>query len=256
MPRSRRAAGGALAVIPLALLVLAGCGSASPGSASATPSGAGTPVESATSSTSVAALAPAGAAWLDAGRGAAVVSMGSSTCVPHAGDITASGQTVTVEFTEPPAATPCTMDYAPRASYVPLPSGVDVTKAVQIVGTGAIAGTATLSALSAAPASAGENTPSAGWVESSPGASDVPQGSFVFLTWGSSTCPPTVGSVTSKSAATLAVMFAAPSTSACTMDMAPRAGLTVAPATVTSTDVRVSFLGAGVAGTTTMLGTR
>ena len=256
MPRSRFAAGGALAVIPLALVMLAGCGSSSPGSASATPSQAATPVESASSSTSEAAPAPAGAAWLDAGRGAAVVSMGSSTCVPQAGDITASGQTVTVEFTEPGATTPCTMDYVPRASYVPLPSGVDASKAVQIVGTGALAVTVTLSALSAPPASAGENTPSAGWVETSQGASDIPQGSFAFLTWGSSTCPPKVGSVTSKSAGTLTVMFAAPSASACTMDMAPRVGLTVAPATVTSSDVRVSFLGAGISGTTTMLGTR
>ncbi|WP_460629358.1 hypothetical protein [Intrasporangium mesophilum] len=254
MPRSRRASGGALAVVPVALLVLAGCGSSSPGSASATQSASATP--STSTSTSAAGPAPAGAAWLDAGHGAAVVSMGSSTCVPQAGDITASGQTVTVAFTEPAATTPCTLDYVPRASYVALPSGVDVTKAVQIVGTGALAGSVTLSALSASPASAGQNTPSAGWVETSPAASDVPQGSFAFLTWGSSTCVPTVESVTSKSAGTLTVRFAAPATAACTMDMAPRVGLTVAPATVTGTDVRVSFVGASIAGTTTMLGAR
>lgn len=250
MPRSRRAMGSALAGLPLALLLLAGCGTSSPGAASATSS------ESAASSTSAAATALAGAAWLDAGHGVAVVSMGSSTCVPQAGHITASGQTVTVAFTEPTATTPCTSDFGPRASYVPLPSGVDVTKAVQIVGTGALGGTLTLSALSAASAPAGENTPSAGWVETSPQASDVPQGSFAFVTWGSSTCPPTVGSVSSKSAGTLTVTFAAPKTAACTMDMAPRAGLAVAPATVTGSDVRVSFLGAHVTGTTTMLGTR
>jgi hypothetical protein len=40
------------------------------------------------------------------------------------------------------------------------------------------------------------------------------------------------------------------------MDMAPRVGLATATATVTGSDVRVSFQGAGVAGTTTMLGTR
>jgi hypothetical protein len=182
--------------------------------------------------------------------------MGSSSCAPQAGDITASGQTVTVAFTEPTAMTPCTSDYAPRASYVPLPSGVDVTKTVQILGSGALEGTVTLSALSAAPASAGENTPSAGWVETAPEASDVPQGSFAFLTWGSSTCPPTVGSVITKSAGTLTLMFAAPPTGPCTMDMAPRVGLTVAPATVTSSDVRASFVGAGIAGTTKMLGMR
>jgi len=250
MPRSRRVAGGALALIPVALLVLAGCGSSSPGSASATSA------ESATASTSAAASAPAGAAWLDAGHGAAVVSMGSSSCAPQAADIAANGQTVTVAFTEPAATTPCTRDYAPRASYVPLPSGVDVTKAVQIVGTGALGGTVTLSALAASPSSAGDNTPSAGWVESAQQASDVPQGSFAFLTWGSSTCPPTVGSVSTKSPATLTLRLTAPSTAACTMDIAPRVGLTVAPPTVTSSDVRVSFLGAGIAGTTKMLGMR
>ena len=250
MPRSRRAGCGAFIVIPVVLLVLTGCGSSSPGSAS------GTPSQSATSSTSAAAPAPAGAAWLNAGHGAAVVSLGSSSCAPQAGDITASGQTVTVAFTEPAATTPCTSDYAPRASYLPLPSGVDVTKAVQIVATGALGGTVELSALSAKPASANENTPSAGWVETSPAASDIPQGSFAFLTWGSSTCPPTVGSVTTKTAATLTLMFAAPPSTPCTMDMAPRVGLAVAPATVTSTDVRVSFVGGGIAGTTTMLGIR
>jgi hypothetical protein len=40
------------------------------------------------------------------------------------------------------------------------------------------------------------------------------------------------------------------------MDMAPRIGLAVAPETVTSADVRVSFLGASIAGTTKMLGKR
>jgi hypothetical protein len=243
MSRSARASGGALVMIALALGALAGCASSpGPTAPSATATATGT--------------AAAGAAWLDGGHGAAVVSMGSSTCVPTAGDITASGQTVTVAFTEPTAKTPCTSDYAPRASYVALPSGVDATKDVQITATGALSGTVKLAALTSTPPSAGGQSPTAGWVEGTGSGSDIPSGSFAFLTWGSSTCPPSVGSVTATGAATVVLQLTAPATAACTMDMAPRAGITAVPPTVTGNAVKVAFLGAGATGTTDMLGTR
>jgi hypothetical protein len=245
MSRSARASGGALVMIALALGALAGCAS-SPGPTSSSPSASAT----------AAGTAAAGAAWLDGGHGAAVVSMGSSTCVPMAGDITASGQNVTVAFAEPAAKTPCTSDYAPRASYVALPSGVDATKDVQITATGALSGTVKLAALTSTPGSAGAQSPSAGWVEGAGSGSDLPSGSFAFLTWGSSTCPPSVGSVTATGAATVVLQLTAPATAACTMDMAPRAGITAVPPTVTGNAVKVAFLGAGATGTTDMLGTR
>jgi hypothetical protein len=234
-------------MIALALGALAGCAS-SPGPAASSPS--------ASAPATAAGSAAAGAAWLDGGHGAALVSMGSSTCVPTAGDITASGQTVTVAFTEPAAKTPCTSDYAPRASYVALPSGVDATKDVQITATGALSGTVKLAGLTATPSTAGDQRPSAGWVEGAGSGSDLPSGSFAFLTWGSSTCPPSVGSVTATGAAAVVLQLTAPANAACTMDMAPRAGITAVPPTVTGNAVKVAFVGAGAAGTTDMLGAR
>ncbi len=249
MSRSARATGGALAIIALAFGALVGCSSASsPGSSSSAPS--------ASAYASASGTAVAGAAWLDAGKGVAVVSMGSSTCPPKAGAAAASGQTVTVEFSVPSGKTACTADYGPRASYVALPDGVDATKDVQIVAKGALSGTVTVTALASAPAPARENAPSAGWVETAGSGSEIPDGSFAFATWGSSTCPPAVGSVNATGSATVVVQLTASSETACTMDMVPRAGLTVVPPTVTGDAVKVAFLGAGAAGTADMLGTR
>ena len=247
MSRSARVTAGALAIFAVALGALVGCSSnPSPGSSTAPPS----------ASASAAGTAVVGAAWLDAGKGTAVVSMGSSTCPPKAGDTSASGQTVTVEFSLPSGKTACTADYAPRASYVALPAGVDPTKELQIVAKGALSGTVKLAALSSMPPAGGDNAPSAGWIEGAGSGSDVPSGSFAFATWGSSTCPPSVASVSATGAAAVVVQLAAPADAACTMDMVPRAGLTAVPATVTADAVKVAFLGAGAAGTTDMLGTR
>jgi hypothetical protein len=246
MSRSARVTAGALAIFAVALGALVGCSSnSSPGTSSAPPS----------QSASAPGTAAVGAAWLDAGKGSAVVSMGSSTCPPKAGDATASGQTVTVQFSLPSGKTACTADYAPRASYVALPAGVDPTKEVEIVAKGALSGTVKLAALPSTPAAGGENAPSAGWIEGA-GGSELPNGSFAFATWGSSTCPPSVGSVTATGAAAVVVQLTAPSDAACTMDMVPRAGLTAVPPTVTGDAVTVAFLGAGAAGTADMLGTR
>lgn len=246
MSRSARATGGALAIIALALGALAGCASSSPGASSS---------PSASASAPGAATAPVGAAWLDGGHGAALVSMGSSSCPPQAGEVTASGQTVTVDFPTATAAKPCTSDHAPRASYIALPSGVDATKDVQIVATGELSGTVKLAALASSPAAPGDNAPSAGWVEGA-GGSDVSSGSFAFVTWGSSTCVPSVGSVSGTSAGSVTLQLAESPNTACTMDMVPRAGLAVVPETVTDSAVKVSFEGAGITGSTDMLGTR
>ena len=50
------------------------------------------------------------AAWLDDGRFFAVVTWGSSTCVPMVDTATADGQTVTVTFLEEDETRPCTAD--------------------------------------------------------------------------------------------------------------------------------------------------
>src|SRR5688572_3579663 len=64
---------------------------------------------------------------LDDGRMFAVITVGSSTCVPQVDQVTAEGQTVTVTLVDPEGESPqpCTKDLAPRASIGVLPDGVD-----------------------------------------------------------------------------------------------------------------------------------
>ena len=83
--------------------------------------------------------APAGqetdveAAWLDDGRIIAVVTSGSSTCVPTAesAEINSAGA-LAVELVEPDADTACTRDLVPRATLVTVPNGVDPSQDLEI----------------------------------------------------------------------------------------------------------------------------
>ena len=156
------------------------------------------------------------AAWLDDGRMFAVVTWGSSSCIPTTTDVTADGQTVTVTLSEGEADQACTADLAPRASLVALPEGVDPTQDVElIVSLGSATDDVDLdgnSALTGIPGESTDYAPSAGWFD---------DGALVLLTWGSSTCPPMVDSIeASGDAGTVAFVT---EDRVCTMDMAPRA---------------------------------
>lgn len=155
------------------------------------------------------------AAWLDNGRMAGIVTWGSSSCLPVAGDITGDGQTVTVVMEEPNADQPCTADLAPRATLVTLPEGVDPTRDVEfIVQFGTVTEDAELDGNAALTGTPGETTdfePSAGWFDDD---------ALVLLTWGSSTCPPVVEGV-ELSGTTGTVTFVTEA-KPCTKDMAPR----------------------------------
>jgi len=194
------------------------------------------------------------AAWLDGGQGAAVVSLGSSSCVPKAGEVIGSGQTITANFAPLPADTVCTSDLAARASYLPIPDGIDPQQNVVIIAAGGLTGSVELPGVSTVGAPA-EHAPSAGWVEGGNTMEGVGDGSFAFLTWGSSTCPPTVKSITATSDSAVTVTLEASTSTPCTMDIAPRVGLGEVPASVTGDAVTVTFAGA-VTGTTQMLGSR
>lgn len=158
------------------------------------------------------------AAWLDEGRMVAVVTWGSSSCVPLAESVTANGQTVSVTLDEGDPEQVCTADYAARASLVTLPAGVDPTKDVDLrVELGDLSGGAGLDGNSALVGVPGEITnfePSAGWFD---------DGALVLLTWGSSTCLPIVESVEARGSAGT-VGFASED-GICTMDMVARATL-------------------------------
>ncbi|MGV2904014.1 hypothetical protein ACNPM4_20270 [Microbacterium sp. AGC62] len=160
-------------------------------------------------------------ALLDDGRMFAVITVGSSTCVPQVDQVTAEGQTVTVTLVDPEGESPkpCTKDLAPRASLGALPEGVDpksditlnvtygdLTDDVGIDGDPAATGT---------PGSTTEFQPSAAWLDDD---------GLVLLTWGSSSCLPQIESL-EGAGNTGTAYFVTDENQVCTMDMAPRATL-------------------------------
>ncbi|MEN2738482.1 hypothetical protein ABCS02_11875 [Microbacterium sp. X-17] len=199
-----------LAAIAAAVAFLAGCASG-PGTAPSTPA--------------PSASSEVGAAWLDGGSMVGIVTWGSSSCVPTAGDVAYSGGVLTVELVGPPAGTACTMDYGPRATPVSVPAGIDASKDVRVVVTGDVTGEAVLAGVSSMPpgGSAAEGTPSAGWTGI--------EGTLVLLTWGSSSCPPQIADAAATAPGRITVTEAAlPADRACTADLAPRATVVQVPA--------------------------
>ncbi|WP_144794665.1 hypothetical protein [Microbacterium paludicola] len=158
------------------------------------------------------------AAWLDDGRMFAIVTWGSSTCIPFVDEVSAEGQNVTVALTLSSDQQACTADFAPRASVGALPEGVDPTKDVEFLVTlDEITDDVDLDgnpALTGVPGEATDYEPSAGWFDDA---------GIVLLTWGSSGCPPVVESIDTQ--ATGATVNFKTEDRACTMDMAPRATL-------------------------------
>lgn len=161
------------------------------------------------------------AAMLDDGRMFAVVTWGSSSCVPMVDEISAEGQVVSLALVDPQSQDDtekaCTADLAPRASIGALPEGVDPTKDITLTVTyGDVVDDVDLDGadVSGTPGEPTEYQASAGWFDDS---------SLVLLTWGSSSCVPVVEKVEASGAAGT-VTFAAPAADRmCTMDMAPRA---------------------------------
>ncbi len=216
------------ALIGAGALALAGCATST--------SGAGSSGASADPSASASQL-EVEAGWLDGGRQIALVTWGSSGCVPTAMDATVPADgALAITLSDGEADTACTADYAPRVTLVGVPEGVDPTKDLDLVVTDAhgvrgdtdIDGVAGLAA-----GGATDYAPSAGWVDD-----DL----IAVLTWGSSSCAPQVEDVTAADPKNVTVTFADQDDKPCTMDMAPRATL-----------VSVAGLGADDDGTTITL---
>lgn len=196
-----------VALVGAGILALSGCAT---GAAAPAPSGTGTP------STEL----DVEAGWLDGGRAVALLTHGSSSCVPTASDVTLQADgSVAVTLADASEDTVCTADYAPRVSLVTLPEGVDASQGVDLVVTYKDArGDTDLDAY--AGGAVEEYTPSAGWIG---------DGTFAILTWGSSTCAPRVQDV-SIAVDTVTVAFAEPAADkACTFDMKARAVLATTP---------------------------
>lgn len=161
------------------------------------------------------------AAWLDGGRMVGLVTLGSSTCIPTADDISLDGAVLSVTLVETEGDTPCTMDLVPRVTLVGLPAGVDPTQDLEIQVRGE--GFAGSTDLDGVPSLTGggetDYLPSAGFTQV--------DGQFVILSWGSSSCAPVVENTEATSATEITVTFATPpDDQVCTMDMAPRGVVT------------------------------
>ncbi|CAH0123030.1 MULTISPECIES: hypothetical protein [unclassified Microbacterium] len=245
MITSSRLALSAAAALAAALL-LAGCAS-SPGEQS--PTSSGTPDDSG-ASTAPISDDDLEAAWLDDGRMFAIVTWGSSTCVPVVEEASAEGQRVAVTLVDAPSADgaeqACTSDLAPRASIGALPEGVDPTKDVEFTVTLAdftddvdLDGNA---ALTGVPGQSTEFAPSAGWFDDE---------GIVLLTWGSSSCPPIVEGVEEASGG--ATVTFTTEDRVCTMDMAPRATVLGVSETDDDADFTLTLVGDNLDGTVSVL---
>ncbi|MBS1673619.1 MAG: hypothetical protein JSS74_06605 [Actinobacteria bacterium] len=228
------------AVVASVTLALAGCAGVEPvGDPIPTPDATQTPAQPSTDPS---------AAWLDGGHAVGLVTWGSSSlaCVPKAVDVTGDGQTVQVTLAEPDKNAVCTADFAPRATYVEMPAGVDPTKDVTVSFQGGeFAGRVPLTGL--ADKSTGgprEMKPSAGWFD--------PSG-IVLLTWGSSTCPPVVGGFDETDGGAT-VTFSDDMTGPCTMDMAPRLTILGTTTPHTGGEFTLTLTGGHLDGKVTVLG--
>lgn len=209
MTASRRRPATLLALIGAGVLLFAGCATAAPasGGASGGAEPTGTELE-------------LDAGWLDGGRQVALVTWGSSGCVPSATDVSLQADgSVAVTLEDLGDDVACTADYAPRALLVSLPDGVDAASGVDFVVTyGDARGETDLDAF--AGTTPEEYTPSAGWID---------DGMFAILTWGSSTCAPRVNEVTVDGDTVTVAFVEPPADQVCTMDMAPRVVLATTP---------------------------
>lgn len=160
------------------------------------------------------------AGWVDSGRMIAVVTEGSSTCVPVADTPAFADGVLTVSLDDAPgdAGRACTKDLVPRVTLVGVPEGVDPAQATRVdVRHGNASGSVELPGVEglAGPGTQTEFLPSAGWLTS---------GGFALVTWGSSSCAPVVDTITKTADAEITLTFQTPAADrACTMDMAPRA---------------------------------
>lgn len=185
------------------LALLAGC-------AGSTPAANPTPTRSAD-----AADLAIGAAWLAGGTSVAVITEGSSTCVPTASDATSTSGVLDVTLTDPEGNTACTRDFVQRVTIVETPDGVDPLKPLLVtVNYHDAQGETQLAALtSTEQPNADDGTPSAGWVDDA---------TVALLTYGSSSraCYPQPEEIT-VSGEVITVSMASPTANTvCTLDFA------------------------------------
>ncbi|MBB2976899.1 hypothetical protein FHX49_002487 [Microbacterium endophyticum] len=159
------------------------------------------------------------ATWLDDGRMIGMWTSGSSSCTPAVSDVALNDAGILeVNLEDADETQPCTADMASQVTLFDVPEGVDTSsdatlevRGTDFFGTAEVAGVPGL----AGPGTETDYAPSAGWVAT--------YNNFIILTWGSSTCAPTVEKSAITGSFEVTVTFAdPPADQMCTMDMAPR----------------------------------
>ena len=216
------------AALAVSALAFAGCASANPGA---------DPTADASTPSPAGELA---AAWLDDGRAIGIVTWGSSTCIPIAGDPVYKDGVLTIGLSDV-AGQVCTQDYVARGSLVTLPAGVDPAKELKVAVTGTYAGDLVVGGdATLAPTAPVEYLPSAGWFS--------PDG-FLMLTWGSSTCIPQLEkAVASGKAEVTATFVTPPADQVCTADMGPRVTVGAVTGLEATSGVHLVLTGGGLDG--------
>lgn len=215
-----------------AALLLAGCATGVGGST--------TPTPTASASQTVEAEVEVGAAWLDGGSMIALVLDGSSTCVPMADDVAYTDGVLQVSLLDPAVGTACTRDLVPRGIPIAVPAGVDSSTglAIEVTGDG-YRGTTELAGVAGLVPGGGleAGQPSAGWAGGD---------AFALLTWGSSSCRPTVADAVVSEPGQIAVTFATPpADQVCTADFGARVTVVTVPDVTAGTPYEALLTGDG-----------
>lgn len=210
MTRNRLSLTAVVGLVVLAAGALAGCATNSPQPPAATPV-APMPEVQPVDDVDIAA------AWLGEGL-IGVVTYGSSTCLPTFDEATLDGDVLTVRLDDD-TDRPCTMDYVPRVTLVPVEDADSAQDLTVVIGGPLYTGEVELPGVADLPDDTA-GTALAGWTQT--------PGMFVFVTMGSSSCVPMISDVAATGAAEVTVTFAEPEANAvCTMDLAPRAQVVV-----------------------------
>jgi hypothetical protein len=222
-----------LVAVAVAALALAGCATGSTLGPGAAPTDPGS-----SELTAPSGDFPVDAAWLAGGSMIALVTYGSSTptCQPRLDGAVLDDGVLVVSLLEPEE-TSCDADLGPRSLLVGLPAGVDPAEGLDVqVNMGDAFAETALAAYQGGAAE--EYQPSAGW------AGDE---HIAILTWGSSSCAPSIESTTVVSQTEVAVAFTTPAADqVCTMDMAPRVAIATIDGDV-SRDATLTLGGVGAA---------
>ena len=225
-------------------LLLAGALAACATSAG-TNGGAGAPASSASSvdddNTDLDGDLEIDAAWLAGGTMVAVVTWGSSSCVPTATDASLEGGVLRVTLAEVPADTACTRDFVARGTPVTLPEGIDPAGDLEIAVTWSDATGDTELEGVAGLTTVEDGLPSAGWTDE--------DGTFALLTWGSSGCRPVIQDAAVSAPGEIAVTFVEPAPDRiCTADFAPRVTMVAVSGVSDDTAYEAVLQGDGFAG--------